>query len=161
MIKVLIMDVDGTLTDGKIYMGENGELMKCFDIKDGCGIHDILPEYDIVPVIITARNSRIVAQRCKELNINFVYQDCRDKIKKIDEIAICFNIEKNANEIYEDMAYIGDDIIDIPAMKMCGIKGCPNNAVESVKAISDFVSSHNGGDGAVRDFIEWLCNQQK
>ena len=67
MIKYLIMDVDGTLTDGKIYMGPNGETIKVFDIKDGCGIKDILPQYDIIPVIITARETKMLENRCKEL----------------------------------------------------------------------------------------------
>ena len=69
MIRILIMDVDGTLTDGKIYMGCQGEVMKAFDVKDGCGIKDILPEAGIIPVIITGRKSEIVKRRCEELNI--------------------------------------------------------------------------------------------
>ena len=68
-IKVLVMDVDGTLTDGKIYIGENGEMMKAFNVKDGCGIHDILMPQGVMPIIITGRNSEIVKQRCKELDI--------------------------------------------------------------------------------------------
>ena len=78
-IKFLVLDVDGTLTDGKIYMGAEGELFKAFDIKDGCGIKDILPQYNIVPVIITARDSMILIRRCKELNISNLYQNCGTK----------------------------------------------------------------------------------
>ena len=80
MIKFLIMDVDGTLTDGKIYMGNKGELFKAFDVKDGCGIKDILPEYGIIPVIITARQSDILKRRCEELNIINLYQGVRHKL---------------------------------------------------------------------------------
>ena len=69
MIKLLVMDVDGTLTDGKLYFGENGEMFKSFDVKDGCGIKDILPKYNILPVIITARNSVYLEKRCKELGV--------------------------------------------------------------------------------------------
>ena len=74
MIKFLVMDVDGTLTDGKIYMGSNGEVMKAFNIKDGCGIAMVLPKYGITPVIITARESKILENRCKELNITELHQ---------------------------------------------------------------------------------------
>ena len=77
------MDVDGTLTDGKIYMGANGELMKAFNIKDGYGIHDILPLIGITPVIITGRKSQIVANRCNEIGIHYLYQGVTDKESQI------------------------------------------------------------------------------
>ncbi len=150
MIKYLVMDVDGTLTDGKIYMGQNGEVMKIFSIKDGCGIHDILIPTGIVPVIITGRDSQILLNRCKELGITEVYQGISDKVKKLQEIA----------EDLSEVAYIGDDINDLKAMnevkRAGGVIGCPADAMENVKKIVDFVASHNGGDGAVRNFIEWL-----
>lgn len=85
-IKFLFLDVDGTLTDGKIYMSDSGELFKAFDVKDGCGIKDILPKLDIKPVIITARSSKILFNRCKELSIDMVFQNTRDKVSKIKEI---------------------------------------------------------------------------
>lgn len=150
MIKYLIMDVDGTLTDGKIYMGIDGELYKAFNIKDGCGIKDILPQYKIKPVIITARTSQILVNRCKELGITDVYQGVNNKINKI------LDITSNLAEC----SYIGDDILDLQCMKpiKCsgGKVGCPNDAVDKVKEISDFISNKNGGEGAVREFIEWL-----
>ena len=150
MIKFLIMDVDGTLTDGKIYMGQNGEVMKAFSIKDGYGIHDILIPAGIIPVIITGRKSEIVANRCKELGITEVYQGISYKLSKLQEITESLN----------DVAYIGDDINDIPCMNAVkeagGIVGCPADAVHDVKMLVDFISPHNGGDGAVRDFLEWI-----
>ena len=153
-IKVLIMDVDGTLTDGKIYIGENGELMKAFNVKDGCGIHDILIPRGIMPIIITGRNSEIVNQRCKELDIKNVYQNVKDKTQKLNDII------SNLNISMESVAYIGDDINDLSCMKLVkangGLIGCPANAVNAVKEIAQFISCYNGGDGAVRDFIEWL-----
>ena len=155
-IKIIIFDVDGTLTDGKIYMGESGELFKAFDIKDGCGIKDILPQYDITPVIITARSSNIVANSCNELNITRYYQGCKDKVEKLKEIATEFRLQPNHNGVYENIAYVGDDIIDIPCMKCCGIVSCPVDAVEEVKSLAHFISSKKGGDGAVREFIDWL-----
>ena len=176
-IKLLIMDVDGTLTDGKIYMGESGEAFKAFNIKDGCGIHDLLPNVNIewnnkgdsrnlkgiVPIIITARKSKALENRCNELGIIHLYQGCRNKVAKIEQLAREFFLipETKAGErCYEEIAYIGDDLIDLPAMKICGLVGCPANAAKQVKEISDFISSYNGGDGAVRDFIEWLIGDE-
>lgn len=85
-IKFFIMDVDGTLTDGKIYMGNDGELCKAFCIKDGCGIHDILIPAGIRPIIITGRKSKILENRCKEIGIKELYQGVANKIEKLDEI---------------------------------------------------------------------------
>ena len=150
MIKFLVMDVDGTLTDGKIYMGGNGEVMKAFSIKDGCGIHDILLPAGIVPVIITGRSSDIVVNRCREIGITELHQGVSDKLAKLT------NIISDLSTV----AYIGDDLNDIHVMKVVkeasGIVGCPADAVERVKEIADFISSRNGEDGAVREFIEWI-----
>ena len=150
-IKYLVMDVDGTLTDGKIYMSATGEAMKAFNIKDGCGIHDILIPSNIIPIIITGRESKIVLNRCEEIGISNVYQGISDKISKLREIV------KNELSL---VAYIGDDINDLSCMKEVkkagGLVGCPADAVLEVVSIADYVAKHNGGDGAVRDFIEWL-----
>ena len=151
-IKYLIMDVDGTLTDGKIYMGNDGELCKAFSIKDGCGIHDILIPAGIEPVIITGRSSKILENRCKELGIEKLYQGVSNKIEKLDEVL--------QGGSYSEVAYIGDDINDLSCMKVIkeagGVVGCPADAASEVLDITDYVSVKNGGDGAVREFIEWL-----
>lgn len=163
MVRFLIMDVDGTLTDGKIYMGEYGELMKAFDIRDGCGIKEILPTVGIIPMIITARNSKILTNRCKELNIDHCYQGIRNKIKKVDQLLSEFSRAEGIHFGYETCAYIGDDIIDLQCMEPIknagGIIGCPQDAAMQVKAIADFVSEKSGGNGAVREFIEWLIKK--
>lgn len=158
-IKAIIFDVDGTLTDGKIYMGEHGEVMKAFDIKDGCAIHDIMPRFQIEPVIITARNSKILENRCSELNIKYLFQGCRNKLEKMKQVAEELQIYPNKDGVYKELAYIGDDLIDIQCMEKVGIVGCPADAVNEVKKISDFVSKKNGGDGAVREFIEWILKE--
>lgn len=156
MIKYLVMDVDGTLTDGKIYMSNTGELMKAFNIKDGCGIHDILIPVEIIPVIITGRTSKIVLNRCKELGITEVHQGVSNKIEKL--IAVIGGVDK-----LNTVAYIGDDINDLSCMKPVkdagGLVGCPADAVKKVKELANYVADHNGGDGAVRDFIEWLLDK--
>ena len=147
------MDVDGTLTDGKIYMGANGEIMKAFNIKDGAGIHDILIHVGIVPVIITGRSSEIVKKRCMELGITEVYQGISNKIDSL----------KDVTDDLSSVAYIGDDINDLPSMTAIkaagGIVGCPADAVSIVKENADYVAIHKGGDGAVREFIEWLVDK--
>ena len=149
-IKLLFMDVDGTLTDGKIYMGENGEVMKAFDIKDGYGINEILPKLGIIPVIITGRSSKIVENRAKELGITELYQGKHDKLETLQYVM------KKYKCIKENAAYIGDDILDIVCMQDCGLVGCPADAVDEVKRIADYVCKRNAGQGAVREFIEEL-----
>ncbi len=150
MIKYLIMDVDGTLTDGRIYMGNDGEIMKAFSIKDGCGIHDLLMPKGIKPIIVTGRKSNIVENRCREIGICDIYQDVRCKLNTVKELD--YDLTEVAN--------IGDDINDLSVMnaiKECGgLVGCPSNAAKEVKEIADFISGKNGGEGAVREFIEWI-----
>lgn len=158
-IKLLFMDVDGTLTDGKIYMGAEGEVLKAFDIKDGYGINEILPEFGIVPVIITGRCSEIVENRAKELHIAELYQGIHDKLE------IMLKVIEKYNYSIENAAYIGDDILDLQCMlsikEAGGIVGCPFDAVKDVIEVADFTSTKNGGDGAVREFIEWLIEEKQ
>ena len=160
LIKLLIMDVDGTLTDGKIYMSDTGELFKAFDIKDGCGIHDILPKANIIPVVLTARQSKIVENRCREMGIVHCYQGVRNKVRKLQEIAVQFDLSNYKTGVYSEIAYIGDDIIDLPCMRLCGIVGCPMDAADEIKDIAQFISQKCGGNGAVREFIEWLVERR-
>ena len=154
MIKYLIMDVDGTLTDGKIYMGPNGETMKSFSVKDGMVINCILKPMNIVPVIITARNSSIVQNRCDELGIKEVYQGKLNKLITLKEI------------VGEDglCAYFGDDILDLkcmhPIKEAGGIVACPADAVKEVKAVADYVCINKAGEGALREFAEWLVSDR-
>ena len=149
-IKYFVMDVDGTLTDGKIYMANDGEAMKVFSIKDGCGIHDILIPAGIIPVIITGRTSKIVLNRCNELGIKEIRQGISNKIEELRSITSDLST----------VAYIGDDLNDLSCMLLVkeadGIVGCPKDAVKKVIELADFVADHNGGDGAVRDFIDWI-----
>ena len=153
-IRYLIMDVDGTLTDGKIYMGSTGEVMKAFNVKDGCGIHDLLIPNGIIPVIITGRESVILKNRCAELGITQLYQGVQDKRIVLERLTTESDVS------YSSIAYIGDDINDLGCMSIIkrngGIIGCPADAVEQVISIADFMSIRKGGDGAVREFIEWL-----
>ncbi len=154
-IRLLCMDVDGTLTDGKIYMGSGGELCKAFDVKDGYGIHEILPQYGIIPVIITGRSSQIVANRAAELGIDELYQGYHDKLPILQKLV------KKYGCSCRNVAYIGDDVLDMECMKACGVCGCPADAHDDVKAICDYVCQKSAGNGAVREFIEWLCKEHQ
>ena len=151
-VKMLVIDVDGTLTDGRIYVGANGEMMKAFDVKDGYAIVH-LREKGIEPVIITGRNSAIVAERAKELGITELYQGVSDKLQQLKIIA-----QKSACKS-DEIAYIGDDVNDLEYIEYCSITGCPNDAVEIIKGKVKYVCQKNGGRGAVREFIEWMINE--
>lgn len=153
-VKLLVMDVDGTLTDGKIYMGNDGEVFKAFNVKDGCGIHELLIPANVLPVIITGRTSSILKRRCEELGVTYLYQGIENKIEILDKILV----EINAN--YSNVAYIGDDINDLSCMQPIkandGLVACPSDAVDDVKKIASFICQKAGGNGAVREFIEWI-----
>lgn len=156
MIRYLVMDVDGTLTDGKIYMGPEGEAMKAFSIKDGYVINYILKPKNITPIVITARNSSIVQHRCDELGIKDIYQGKLDKLSALIEIV--------GSDDLGNCAYFGDDILDLKCMKPIkaagGLVGCPADAVLEVKANSDYICKSKAGEGALREFSEWLVSQR-
>lgn len=156
-IKLLVLDVDGTLTDGKINMGESGELFKSFSILDGYGIKDMAIPSGIVPTIITGRLSKIVDNRALELGITNIFQGESDKLTVLKKIMA----EKSIKA--EETAYIGDDLNDAETMlfvkKGGGIIGAPANAVEKIKEIANYNCKRQGGDGAVREFIEYLLEK--
>ena len=151
-IKMIAMDVDGTLTNGMIYIGENGEIMKAFNVKDGYAISDMMSEHGIIPMIITGRKSKIVENRARELGVELVYQGVKDKLELIKKLA-----EEN-DVTLKEVAYIGDDINDLDCIKACGYSGCPQDAVDEVRACADYTSTKNGGAGAVSEFIQQVIN---
>ncbi len=160
-IKFLVMDVDGTLTDGKLYFGKDGELMKAFFVRDGYAIREILPQYHIEPIVITARESGMTACRCRELGIKEYHQNCKDKLKTLRQILERSDSDSKAYDL-STAAYIGDDIPDLDCMSAIkaggGLTGCPADAVGEIKNIADFICSRKGGEGAVREFIEWIVH---
>ena len=153
MIKILFLDVDGTLTDGQIYMGNNGEVFKSFHAHDAQGLRK-LPKIGIDTVIITGRESNIVNLRAKEMNITEVYQNVLDKPSLVNEILKKKKIKKN------EAAYIGDDENDLEAMLLCGNRACPKDATKRIKEISNFISEYDGGDGAVREYCEYIIDNR-
>lgn len=157
MIKYLVMDVDGSLTDGKIYMGQNGEVMKAFSVKDGYVFSYILKPLGIKPIIITARNSSIVQNRCDELGISDVYQGKLDKLSVLNELV--------GSDSLGACAYFGDDILDLkcmlPIKEAGGIIACPSDAVNEVRAVANYVCVNKAGDGALREFCEWVARTDR
>lgn len=147
------MDVDGTLTDGKVYIGEKGELFKAFDIKDGYGIKVLLSQHNIIPIIITGRKSAMLEKRCEEIGIKHVYQGISDKL------AVMKRVMNDLEIVAEEVAYIGDDLNDISCMELSGVVGCPNDAVKQVKELADYICDRDGGNGAVREFIEYIVGK--
>lgn len=148
-IKMLVMDVDGTLTDGRLYIGAEGEVMKAFDVKDGLGIVKFAKNGGI-PVIITARESKIVKARADELGITELHQGVPDKLSCLKEVAGKFGF------LPEEIACIGDDLNDLPCMEYCGLSACPADAAAQVKAAVSYVCGAAGGRGAVREFVDWI-----
>ena len=152
-IKMVVMDVDGTLTDGKIYVGENGEVFKAFNVKDGYRLIN-LEMFHIIPVIITGKKSEILSKRAAELKITEVYQGIDDKLKVLDEVINRYQL------CYENVAYIGDDLNDLECMKVCYLTACPADAIDEVREGVDFICNVNGGNGAVREFVDLIVKEQ-
>ncbi len=148
-IRLIVLDVDGTMTDGGIYIDSNGIEHKKFNIKDGAGI--ILAEsIGIEFMILTGRKSACVEQRAKELNIKYVCQGIHCKVDYLKDFA------RNKGLLADHIAYIGDDLNDLPAMRFVGVAACPLDAADEVKALCDYVLPVNGGEGVVRAFVNLL-----
>ena len=150
--KLLVLDVDGTLTDGKIYISDCGEIMKAFNIKDGYMLSR-LRDYGIEPVIITGRTSEIVKRRCEELDIKILYQGVEDKVSCLKDICAKMHITSN------QCAYIGDDLNDLDCMELCGHKAAPADAIKVVKDKVDYICTARGGEGAVREYCDYLIDK--
>lgn len=148
-VKMVIFDVDGVLTDGKIVIGNGGELYKSFSAQDGLGI-SLLNKAGVLTAIITGRDSEIVAVRARELRIDAVYQGYRDKRGAYAELKERYGLTD------EQIAYVGDDLIDLPVMTQVGLACAVGNAVGEVKSAAHFVSERNGGNGAVRSVVELI-----
>lgn len=150
---LFVMDVDGTLTDGRIYISAHGEVMKAFDVKDGFGIR-LLIDHNIIPVVITGRQSAIVEERCRELGITEVHQDVKDKLSCI------LSIVKKYGTSSGEVAYIGDDLNDLECIHYAGISACPADAWHSLKDEVSYVCRNRGGRGAVREFAELIVESR-
>ena len=146
-IKLVAFDVDGVLTDGSLTFDENGVEYKTFNAKDGQGIV-MLNKTGFITAIITARKNGTVRHRFSNLGMTKLFEGQKDKLAALDELCEEFNVT------YDEIAYMGDDLPDICVLKEVGLPCAPNDAVEEVLEHAVFVSSKNGGRGAVRE----MCN---
>ena len=161
-IKILVLDVDGTLTDGKIYVDDKDNSFKAFNVKDGFALVNWIKLGGEV-VILTGKKSNIVERRAKELGIKYVIQGSKNKTQDLkNRVKIFFpkldlkNLLNKLNITFENTAYMGDDLNDLGVMKNVALSGCPKDSVQEVLEISNFISTKNGGDGTVREFLEYI-----
>ena len=148
-IKVLFSDVDGTLTDGRLYYSQDGETMKVFHVHDGYGIKHWVSLGNAFGVI-SARDSKPLRSRLKELGIDTF------ALKIDNKLAWMENWLAENNYEWKNLAYIGDDITDLPLLKKCGFSAAPNDAVNEVRESVHYLCHQRGGNGAVRELIERL-----
>jgi 3-deoxy-D-manno-octulosonate 8-phosphate phosphatase (KDO 8-P phosphatase) len=153
MIKLIILDVDGTLTNGKITYDTNGNELKSFDVKDGMGIATWCKRLNYQAAIVTGRKSSIVQKRANELGIRHLYQGVDNKDEIIEQIL------KKENLTWDNVASIGDDLNDYKMLSKSKLSFAVANAVDDIKSIANIVTSKNGGDGAVREMIEILLKK--
>jgi len=152
-IKLIIFDVDGVLTEGHIIFGQDGEALKAFHCQDGMGI-SLAHKAGLKTAIITGRESQIVHRRATELRIGDIHQGAADKV-----IALHSLMQKHCLT-FEQIAYVGDDINDLPVMVQVGLPCAVANAVPEVKAVAKYIAIRQGGNGAVRDIIEYILKSQ-
>jgi 3-deoxy-D-manno-octulosonate 8-phosphate phosphatase (KDO 8-P phosphatase) len=146
-IKMIMMDVDGVLTDGRIILTSRGDELKNFHVQDGQGITRAR-QAGLVIAFISGRSSEVVSRRAAELKVKEVYQDISEKIKIYSELVKKYGLE------YEEVAYIGDDWADIMPLKKAGLSFAPANGVPEVKQVVHYVTQASGGAGAVREVID-------
>ena len=152
-IKLLCLDVDGTLTDGRLYYSDWGQETRSFDVHDGLGM--VLARHANLSIAwITGRTSKLVEKRATELQIPYLRQGIQDKKSEVENIAAELGIGLSA------VAFMGDDLNDKLAMKACGVAIAPANAVPDIRAISHLITQKTGGRGAVREAIESILRAQ-
>lgn len=152
-IQLVIMDVDGTLTDGAMYYGPDGEALKRFSTRDGMGV-TLLHRAGITTAIITSETTPIVTSRAAKLRVNHVFMGSHDKSATFNELSRQLSLSP------ESIAYIGDDVNDYHVMGLCGFAACPSDAVEVIKQRAHFVAAACGGNGAVREVAEIILQAQ-
>ena len=148
-VRLLLLDCDGVLTDGRLYFSASGEELKVFDVQDGLGIVSWVRSGNVVG-IVSGRESAIVTQRAAELGIQIVRQHVKDKLQTAQEIWAELAIEPH------ETAFVGDDLPDVELIKAVGFGVAVANAVDEVKAAADHITPREGGGGAVREVIELL-----
>ena len=151
-LKYLIIDVDGTMTDAGIYYDEVGNELKKFCTKDAAGFF-AAKQAGIKTIVLTGRQCAATTRRMNELKVDVLYQNIKNKYEFLQEFIIANNIDK------DKIGYIGDDLNDLQPMSLVGFIGCPADSCKEILEIADYVSKCRGGQGAVRDVIEYVLEQ--
>lgn len=152
-VRLIILDIDGVMTDGRIIYSIYGDELKFFDVQDGFGI-TLLNRAGIKSVIITAKKSRIVKLRARDMKVAKVYQGYSDKLIAFNRIISRFRVKP------QEICFMGDDLIDIPVLKRVGFAVAVPNAVEEVRAESHYITQKSGGRGAVREICDLILKSQ-
>lgn len=152
-IRLLLLDVDGVLTDGSIIYDGNGLETKCFNVRDGHGIK-MLQRHGVEVGIITGRNSIVVDIRAKELGIDIVYQGSLKKLESYNDV------KERTGFNDSQIAYMGDDVIDVPVLRRVGFAAAPCDGLPEVRAIAHYVASSGGGRGAVRELCDMILKSR-
>ena len=153
-IKLLVFDVDGVMTDGSITYDENGVEYKTFNAKDGHGLAKML-KYGFLTAVITGRKNGTVERRAQDLRFSEVYQGVKNKLPILEAIMQKYELD------FSQVSYMGDDEPDIPVLEKVAIAACPSDAVDRVKNICNFVSSKEGGKGAVIELCDFIFDSQR
>ena len=152
-IKLVGTDIDGVWTDAHMYYSAEGDIMKSFSTYDGMGVQ-LLREAGIHLIIMTSENTEIVAKRAQKLGINRVYQGENEKLKCLKEVCVELDIT------LDEVAYIGDDVNDLDVLRSVGLSAMPPNSPILDQFNPDYLTTRSGGDGAFRDFVNFILSQQ-
>ena len=152
-VSLILTDVDGVLTDGSRYYSKNGENIKKFHVRDGMGIN-ILLRNGIKTIIVTKERSEIVKKWAKDVNVHRVMMGIKNKETVLTKLCKEFNLQPN------QIAFIGDDVNDLPLLKLVGISASPYDAINQIKNSVKYVCTRNGGQGAFREFADFILTQK-
>jgi 3-deoxy-D-manno-octulosonate 8-phosphate phosphatase (KDO 8-P phosphatase) len=148
-IRLVVTDVDGTLTDAGVYYSERGEELKRFSLRDGMGV-ELLRKAGLPTAMLTREKSSIVEMRAKKLRIEHVYGGVEDKLAFLPELTERTGVAADA------IAYIGDDVNDVDVMKSVALAGAPGDAADAARAVAHKITNAPGGHGAFREFSDWI-----
>ena len=152
-IKLVGTDIDGVWTDARMHYSADGDIMKSFSTYDGMGVQ-LLREAGIPLIIMTGEETEIVAKRAQKLGISRVYQGENEKLERLKEVCVELNIT------LDEVAYIGDDMNDLDVLRAVGLSAMPPNSPILDQFSPDHLTTRSGGDGAFRDFVDFILSQQ-
>lgn len=153
-VKLLLLDVDGVLTDGKIIYDSEGRDLKIFDVKDGLGVY-LLKKAGILTILITARSSKVIKLRAKDMEVEEIFENAEDKRKILDHILRKYRVSS------KEVCFVGDDLVDLSVMKRVGLAISVRDSCPEIKKISDYITKRKGGEGAVREVCELILKAKR